>query len=250
MINVIRSKKIPNSLNTPGIQRYLDDLEVYRVDQQLPAKQRSIVKPKCGESYRNADLFDAFEECFFNKCYLTEKWYLTSYSMDVEHFLPRHEQPELKYVWENLYPADHDANMMKPNRTPSGGYLDPCNPSEDVEEDILYFLDIEGDKVDFDARDKNNTKAVNTALLLQKLHNGDNYDSAKKTTELRTAIQKKYVNVLEAINKWHQARWQQNRDEEFKRERVLRGLLSRKSAYTMIMRSTDAVKDLPDEFFD
>ena len=250
MINVVRSTKAPDSLNTPGIQRYLDDLEAYRVDQQLPADQQSIVKPKCGETYRNADLFDAFSECFFNKCYLTEKWYPTSYSMDVEHFVPRNERPNLKYAWENLYPADHDANMMKPNKTPIGGYLDPCDPTDDVEKDVLYFLDIEGDKIHFDARDQSNSKAVNTAKLLHKLHNGDDHDSKKKTTELRVAIQKKYVKVLEAKDKWHKARLQQSRDEEFKTERVLMGLISRKSSYTMIMRSMDAVKDLPPNFFD
>lgn len=251
MININRSEKALASLNTSAIQKYLDDLDAYRFDQQLPpAEQRSLPKPECSKSYRNADLFEAFDECFFAKCYLTEKAFASSYLMDVEHFSPQNERPDLKYVWENLYPADHDANMMKPWKTPFGGYLDPCDSKDDVEKELLCFLDFEGDKVNFKARDRNNERAVNTAKLLQKLHNGDSFDGQKKTLGLRSAIRTKYVEILNTIIKWRRACQEQNQEEEFKNECLLKGYLSRKSAFTMIMRSVEAVKDLPPDFLD
>ena len=250
MINVVRSQQTPQSLNNNGIKSYLDELEAYKNDQQLPPDQQKLVKPKCHQSYRNADLFEAFDDCFFSKCYLTEQAYLTSWAMDVEHFTPQNERPDLKYEWTNLYPASHDANMMKPRNTPVGGYLDPCDPNDDVETDILYFLDFDDDLVHFKATDATNVKAVNTAKLLQKLHNGDTSETRRKTAELRNAIHKRFVRILELIIEWRKAREISDVQTEFEAERKLKALLSRKASFTMLMRSVRAVKDLPPTFFD
>eukprot|EP01098_Paradermamoeba_levis_P014040 TRINITY_DN6587_c0_g1_i1.p3 TRINITY_DN6587_c0_g1~~TRINITY_DN6587_c0_g1_i1.p3 ORF type:complete len:251 (-),score=-7.16 TRINITY_DN6587_c0_g1_i1:1591-2343(-) len=250
MINIVRSLQTPKSLENDEIKKYLDELEAYKADQQLLPDQQTLTKPKCHESYRNADLFEAFDECFFKKCYLTEEAFFTSWSMDVEHFIPQKERSDLKYKWSNLYPASHDANMMKPRNTPIGGYLDPCDPNDDVESELLYFLDYENDAVHFEAVDSTNVKAVNTATPLQKLHNGDASESKRKTAELRNAIHKRYVRILELIIDWRKAREENNMQSKFEMERKLKGLLSRKASFTMIMRSIKAVKDLPPEFFD
>lgn len=250
MINIVRSPQAPQSLNNEGIKSYLDELEAYKDDQLLPSEQQTLAKPKCREAYRNADLFEAFDNCFLKKCYLTEQAYFTSWSMDVEHFIPQNERPDLKYEWTNLYPASHDANMMKPRNTPVGGYLDPCNPDDNVEQDLLYFLDFENDAVHFEATDAANIKAVNTANLLQKLHNGDTSETRRKTAELRNAIHKKYVKVLERINDWRKAREDNDIQAEFEAERMLKGLLPRKTSFTLLLRSTKRVKTLPPDFFD
>ena len=250
MINVVRSPQAPQSLNNAGIKSYLDELESYKDDQQLPTEQQTLAKPKCHEAYRNADLFDAFDDCFFKKCYLTEQVFFTSWSMDVEHFIPQNERPDLKYEWTNLYPASHDANMMKLRNTPVGGYLDPCDPNDNVENGLFCFLDYENDAVHFEATDSKNIKAINTANLLQKLYNGDTLETRRKTTELRNAIHKRYVKILELIIKWQKARDASDAQTKFETERILKAHLSRRAAFTMIMRSLEAVKDLPAEFFD
>ncbi|WP_425290931.1 hypothetical protein [Spirosoma linguale] len=170
--------------------------------------------------------------------------------MDVEHFVPQIERPDLKYNWTNLYPASHDANMMKPRNTPAGGYLDCCDPNDDVENEILCFIDYENDTVHFEARNSTNIKAVNTAKLLQKLHNGDTIETKRKTAELRNAIHGKYKKILELIDDWRVAREIRDVEAEFRTERILKGLLSRKTSFTMLMRSTKAVKRLPPSFFD
>lgn len=170
--------------------------------------------------------------------------------MDVEHFIPQKERPDLKYEWTNLYPASHDANMMKPRNTPVGGYLDPCDPRDNVEVELLYFFDYENDAVHFQAADATNIRAVNTANLLQKLHNGDTTETSRKTAELRNAIHKRYVKILELIIDWRKSRENNDGQSRFETERKLKALLSRKASFTMLMRSFKAVQGLPAEFFD
>ena len=103
----------------------------------------------------------------------------------------------------------------------------------------------------FKARDATNVKAVNTANLLNRLHNGHDADSRAKTKRLRHAIHEKYVDVLDAIVAWQG--FQQRGDDEgaFEKENQLRMLLSRKRAFTMLLRAMPAVRqNVPSEFLD
>ena len=171
--------------------------------------------------------------------------------MDVEHFFPKNEYPELRYEWTNLYPADHDANMMKPNKVREGGYLDPCNPNDDVENDIFYWLDFENQKCHFKATDPQNIKAVNTAFLLDKLHNGDKLASIQKTADLRFALFKRRDMIAKTIIAWKDAKLNNNKNEEIRQELKLRAYLSRESSFTMLMRSISTVKKyIPKDFLD
>lgn len=250
MININRSSTAPSSLETEDIKNYLDELALFREDQLLPQEEQSLIKPICRDSWRNADLFEAFDLDFYAKCYLTEKKFETAWSMDVEHFIPRNQNPELTYTWTNLYPADHAANTMKPRRNPEGGYLDPCNPNDNVETEILYTIDYGGQRVHFEARNPENLKAVNTARLLDHIHNGTSNETQQSTRELRALIYKKYVEVLQWMNKWRVAREQDDAIAQFRAKAILKGLLSRKSHFTMLMRSIDTVENLPPDFFD
>src|SRR5690606_35693430 len=107
------------------------------------------VKPEKPTSYRGSDLLDAFDHDFHAKCYLTEQKFENSWSMDIEHFTPQSERPDLVYEWNNLFPAEHYTNMIKPRITPVGGYLNPCDSNEDVEHNIVYSLSIHGFDPDF-----------------------------------------------------------------------------------------------------
>jgi hypothetical protein len=246
MINIVRPDQSPASLETQDIKNYLNDLAAWKNDPALP-------KPEPNAPYRNSDLIEAFDDCFFAKCYLTEKKFVSSYEMDVEHFQSKNfnEHPELRYEWTNLYPADHDANMMKPRITPEGGYLDPCNPDEDVEKEIFYWLEFGGQKCHFESTDSVNAKAVNTAKLLDRVHNGHDYASKLKTGGLRKALFDKRDEVNKAIMLWLASKANLDRDLEMKQALLLKRLLSRKSSFTMLMRSTSAVKQhVPKEFLD
>ena len=127
MININRKPEKIDSLETKEIKEYIDNSISYLND---PENNQAPKKPA---SYRNSDLLQAFDNCFYSKCYLTEQKYANSWAMDVDHFIPQNERPDLVYTWSNLFPADHKANMTKPRKTPHGGYLDPTNPNDNVE---------------------------------------------------------------------------------------------------------------------
>jgi hypothetical protein len=246
MINVTRGKR-PESLDRPEIKLYLEEIITYNQlnkDEKLKAQ-----KPDAG-AYRNSDVLEAFDRDFYAKCYLTEQKYYSSYSMDIEHFKSKTfgQFPELKYEWTNLYPCSHDANMSKPYNEPIGGYLDPCSSNDDVEREIVYSLEM-GGVAFFDVLNENNIKAVNTCKLLDKIHNGTDDYSKKKTADLRLLISKKEREVINLIMEWLNVKG--NIEAEIRASRKIKNILSRKSDFTMLLRSLSCVKKyVPDDFLD
>jgi hypothetical protein len=244
MINITRPTQTPASLATKNIQDYLDKLAIW---QQNPTGE----KPKSTASYRNSDLIIAFDTYFFSKCYLTERKFHTALLMEVEHFIPQNERPDLKYSWTNLYPADADANKMKPNKTPNGGYLDPCSPLDDVEKDITYRFDVDLEECQFESVNLSNKKAINTAQLLHRIHNGHDVNTKAKTAGLRKAIAMQRDKIYKTILAWQHAQKFKDAVEEANYRLELKTLLSKKAPFTMLMRSTSAVKIyVPKEFLD
>ncbi len=243
MINIHRPTEPPASLQSPKVRDYLERLAKHQENpEQFP------MKPEKPSEYRNSDVLEAFEVYFFSKCYLTERKFDSAWEMDVEHFISYVERPNLVFEWTNLYPADHKANMLKPRKTPQGGYLDPCDDNDDVEREILYVLSVDGETPAFDARDKANRKAINTARLLERLHNGYDPDSIQNTKYLRILIQKKYTETLNAIIEWQGAK---DEEDKFRAETELKKLLSRRGSFTSLIRSVPAVrKRVPKDFLD
>ncbi len=243
MINVSRNSDPPESLNSPEIKQYINDAVQYLNDPE------NYDKPKKPQSYRNSDILEAFDKDFYSKCYLTEQKFYNSWQMDVEHFIPQAERPELVYEWTNLFPCDHYTNMIKPRKTPEGGYLNPCENGDDVENEIIYTLDDWGYDPYFEPRLPDNQKVINTCDLLNRVHNGHD-DNTKKTTEgLRHAIHKRYIEILNKIVEWQ--RYPDGTEEKVRAARILKGLLSRKASFTMLCRSIPAVRQaLPKSFLD
>jgi protoporphyrinogen oxidase len=186
-------------------------------------------------SYRNDDVIDALYHVFRKKCYLTEKVFDSLREMEIDHFIPQNEEADLIHVWRNLYPIDNKANKQRPKTVPVGGYLDPCDPADDVEQEILYIVEFGGNAL-FKPRDSTNQKAVNTADLLNRVHR-----------DLKEAISKRHHEVVDTVAKWYHAKKYNDSVQELEQELTLRKLLSRDSQYTMLMRSIWVV---PHEFFD
>lgn len=247
MINVIRGKR-PTSLDRPEIKEYLEQVAAYNL---LDEVEKSKTKQPNSGDYRNNDVLDAFDRDFHSKCYLTEEKFPNSYSMEVEHFKSKafSQSPELRYEWSNLYPCTHDANILKPKKDPEGGYLDPCDATDDVEKDIIYSLGF-GGKAYFDPLDEQNIKAKNTAKLLNKVHNGIDYNSTQKTAKLRLLISKKEHEVKDLIMAWLNACKSGLKVEEIRLSQQIKEILSRKSDFTMLLRSLDCIKYLPADFLD
>lgn len=238
MINVTRDLESPESLNTPAIQAYLEACQQYQADQQRSPEERNIVKPESGSPYRTNEVLEALHHVFLGKCYLTEKVFESVNEIEIDHFVPRNERPDLKYAWTNLYASDHKANISKAKTTPVGGYLDPCDPADDVERQIVYALSMD-DTPYFRARNDHDQKAINTAELLTRLHK-----------DLKKAVSDKHTIVLRKMAEWGAAQKQNDAQRVFELEIELKELLSRKSNFTMLVRSSYLVRQLPPEFFD
>ena len=243
MINVTRQATIPTALTAPEIQQYIQDCIRHL------GNPGAHPRPEKPASYRTSDLLAAFDRDFYSKCYLTEQRFENSWPMDVEHFIPQVEAPELVYTWTNLFPADGHANRMKPRATPTGGYLKPCDPEDNVETEIIYTLSPYGYDPQFTPLNATNIKAANTCTLLNRVHNGHSEDTKKLTVDLRHAIHKKYIDVLKKIIEWQDAAT--GSQEKVQAERELREMLSRRSAFTMLCRSIPAVRQrVPADFLD
>ncbi len=207
MINVVRNQHAPASLTTQ-------------------------------KSYRNSDVIEALHLVFKGKCYLTEKVFDSPNEMEVDHFATQTERADLIYTWDNLYAIDQKANKQRPKQTPAGGYLDPCDPGDDVEQEIIYVVEFGGNAL-FRARNADNQKAVNTASLLNHLHK-----------DLKPAVKDKHHEVVNAVAEWYTAKEVGNESEELKKQLLIQKLLSRDSHFTMLMRSIRAIQNLPPDFFD
>jgi hypothetical protein len=245
MININRNIDEPESLQS-------EDIKIYIEEYGKCLESESTDKPKKPKSYRQSDLLDAFNKCFYSKCYLTEEFFENSWAMDVEHFVSQSEDYKKIYEWNNLYPAEHKANMSKPRKTPNGGYLDPCNKDHNVEEQIIYSLTNHGLRPNFDPSSPENIMEINTVELLDRVHNGHNDNTKMSTVTLRHAIQKKYINILEKISEY--SLYEENENQKkIQLKNELKFLLSRKASYTMLCRSIPAVIQLNEKegvFFD
>ena len=86
---------------------------------------------------------------------------------------------------------------------------------------------------------------------MDKIHNGNDFDSKKKTATLRYYINRKADEVKELIMAWQDYKLTGNAIEEKSIERRIKNILSRKSDFTMLLRSLSSVKKyVPKDFLD
>lgn len=207
----------------------------------------AVSEPKIENNYRTIEIMNALSIIFKNKCYLCEIKDTSPGVFDVEHFETQKEAKEKRTSWTNLYLACHICNGIKPRITPKHGYLDVCNPNEDVENLIGYdFEPLEYDKPIFTTIDESQ-KTINTVNLLQKLHYGHDPNTRLRTASLRDSIKNQAKKVIRAIYELDQSR--NNTDQESIEKRNLQILFSRNSPFTMLMRSFGNEYNLTD-FFD
>ena len=244
MIRVSRPATPPAALAQAKVQTFITRLAAHK------ANPTTTLRPARPTGYRTSDLLEIFDTHFYAKCYLTEQKFASAWEMDVDHLEPVASNPGRVLDWNNLYPADHKANIMRGEYYPAGGLLDPCVDA--VESELLYTLIEQGEKPGFHAADPSNIKAVNTALLLNDIHNGrfNNADSHKSTRHLRYLIEKKYKTVIEAWGAYWHAKNHNDNQSRVEAEDQLRLLLSRKSSFTMLMRSVSFIRLTVSHLFD
>lgn len=241
----------PASLSTPETQQYLIDCADYAAACAIAPDPSAVPRPPKPGSYRGSDVLQAFDTHFFSKCYLTEQWYGSSYEMDVDHFVPVNQDPALTFDWNNLFPAAHKANMMRPRRWPAGGLLDPCRDA--IATRLLATIGANGRVPRFEAADAADQAAGNTADLLNLLHNGrpNDENSRLNTKHLRVTIAAQYERVMQAIIRFLAAQNGTNPQRLANARRDLQVLLSRQSPFTQLMRAMHPVMEyVPVELLD
>lgn len=241
----------PASLNTPTMQHYLVDCAAYAAACAVATDPAAVPQPTKPGSYRGSDVLQAFDTHFFSKCYLTEQWHGNSYEMDVDHFVPVNQNPALKFDWNNLFPAAHKANMMRPRQWPIGGLLDPCRDA--VETRLLATIGANGQAPQFEAADAADQAACNTADLLKLLHNGKPNDenSRLNTKHLRVTIAAQYDRVMRAIIHFLSVQNGNSPQRLANARRDLQLLLSRQAPFTQLMRAMyPVVEYVPPELLD
>jgi hypothetical protein len=242
---------VPASLNTPEMQQYVADCAAYAAACAAASDPSTVSKPVKPGSYRGSDVLQAFDTHFFSKCYLTEQWHGSSYEMDVDHFVPVNQNSALKFDWNNLFPAAHKANMMRPRQWPAGGLLDPCH--DEVETRLEATIEAGGQRPNFKAADQQDQAACNTAELLNLLHNGrlGDEESKRNTKHLRVTIAAQYERVMRAIQYFLAAQASGNSQKLVNARRELKLLLSRQAPFTQLMRSMYSVVEfVPSELLD
>ncbi len=233
------------------MQQYVADCATYAAACAVASDPSIIPVPTKPGSYRSSDVLQAFDTHFFSKCYLTEQWHGSSYEMDVDHLVPVNQNAALKFDWNNLFPAAHKANMMRPRQWPVGGLLDPCR--DDVEARLLATIGANGQAPQFEAANAADQAACNTADLLNLLHNGKPNDenSRLNTKHLRVTIAAQYERVMQAIIRFLAAQNGNNIQRLAIARRDLQALLSRQAPFTQLMRAMyPVVEFVPSELLD
>ena len=203
-----------------------------------------IIKKKC----RTSDVLEKLGIVFNNKCFLCETKKNQPDNFQIEHLRPhKGEDEKLEFDWNNLYLACGDTcNQYK------GSYeniLDPCNEKHNVEKFISYELTQIDFVPHFYSNDASNLLIKNTCDLLEKIHNGDKKDSINKTASLRNAIDRRAKELLNAIKNYFKAKEKELSLDKQRAEQIIKEIVSRKSPYTMLMRS-EASKDEFEYLFD
>lgn len=196
---------------------------------------RTTVKaPNIKKSYRIPSVYDALEIVFYNKCYLCETQKGNPRNFQIEHLKAHKKDEKLKYSWSNLYLACGDTcNQYKGDLEP----LDPCESSEDVELLLIHKL-IPFDYIPkFYPVDPENQKIVNTCQLLDKIHNGKDAHSKRKTAALREAIKTRASELKSAIIDYYKHGKESNKAGEYEDFDKIKQICSRKAPYTMLMRA-------------
>lgn len=202
------------------------------------------------DRWNGLDVRKALARDFHDKCYLCERG-ISIGETEVDHRIPRSHWDDGKLVWTNLFPACQSCNKRRPKRYPREGLI---SPGEGVEARLSQRALTSEDGLsivcEFRSRRLGDAVASNTADELSHIHSPDTAttDRAKwGTQDLLDTIHDHYVEHLNP-REMKVLRSRARGEPDQQAEAALRGLLSRRAPFTMLMRSLvhPALSDLFD----
>lgn len=199
-----------------------------KIERSYPAPASlAIESQKKNGKYNGEDVIRQLVHDFHDKCYICEMKPVTD--VQVEHLLPHRggEYRDRKFDWDNLFLSCPHCNQVKNKTKYDAGIIDCCK--EDPEEFLLFRL--ENDSVVVRALSEHDGKAQRTADLVEETFHCMNTGSLTHDSEVRLQDLQKEMNVLYTwLGKY-------KNDKNGRAKRILKGLLSRESAYAGFKRS-------------
>ncbi len=203
---------------------------------------RSIVQaPTLETHYRTEESMVALGEVFLNKCYICERDAASPANFEIDHFKTSADDPSLRLEWSNLYLICSDCNKSRLKRTPTGGFLDPCDDEDDVELEIVYQLPpYEHDCPSFYAAElEPRIKVVNSLEQLNRMHYGTKR-TKMKCASLRETISRQCKRLLSLMLKERRAFEESDQAALAESGTEIDRMLSINAPFTMLMRSVAA----------
>jgi hypothetical protein len=165
-------------------------------------------------------------------------------------------------TWTNLFPTcnTHRCNERRKKKYPEGGLLDPAG-GDGIERRlrqrivglVSLVLAIDDDmRLAFEAVERSDIAACNTAEELDRIHNGTDSSSEDTARALRRAIRTEVAKVAKIVMR-HERLSQTPSASEAERAALidkLRKLTSRHAPFTMLVRSYFARNALVSSLFD
>lgn len=221
-------------------------IDVNRGSEPTP---RSLME---GKHYDGLDVLEALHRVFLGKCYLCETCVEVG-TFSIDHQKPKHIHTAQEFAWENLFPAcnTHRCNERRTKNYPDDGLLDPSN-GDRVEQRLLQRFEgapssvlSNPSKIHFSARLPDDRQAENSAVELDRIHNGTgSYPKAQHTA---AALRKAIERHLSAVSA-HVRAFQHTPSDDLREQ--LKRLFSRRAPYTMLIRSFFAHRADLRELFD
>lgn len=218
-------------------------IDVDRKSEPIPTSLR-------GDKYDGLDVKQALHRVFLGKCYLCET-HVEAGTLSIDHRRPQGDRSERRHDWENLFPTCyvHNCNGRRLKKYPDGGLLDPSKGEVEgrLRQDyggmpsrVLASAQCNS-QIHFEAVAAEDAAARNTAIELDRIHNGTgSYDNAQLTAiALQRSISMRVLEVAERVRKLDTARLEAS--AEVAQARLeLQILFSRRAPYTMLVRSVFA----------
>jgi hypothetical protein len=209
------------------------------------------------DRYDGEDVVAALYADFLGKCYLCETKVQPG-TFTIDHRKPQGERqfPALRCAWTNLFPTcnTHRCNERRRKLYPDEGLLDPGSGHR-VEERVAQRLERPSAvlasaraRFVFEAVQKDDAAAVNTAEELARIHDGTGASPPAQRTAgaLRGAILLHVELIARKLVELHGAEG----DQREARTRELAALFSRRAPYTMLVRSCFAGSPVARALFD
>ena len=168
------------------------------------AREKSKANGTCNTEEVNA----ALQDIFYGKCYLCESNNLQS--CQIEHLQPHHEDPDLKFSWENLFLSCTHCNNLKGDRY--WPILD-CT-KEDVDEHIAFrkegYFGIP-EKLKFEPCDSLD-ETQNTCALLNDIYYGTTTQKQIEANFIRKKLREELSGFKNLVRDYTQAHGKQKEE--------------------------------------